>query len=92
MYIIISGGIVYSIGNAGLRYRRKYDINVFLSLCCALPFMVGVTFISVFLGGAVSDENYVSSGFAMSLIILSSVLISYFYGFLKPSFKIERMH
>ena len=83
MYIIISGGIVYSIGNAGLRYRRKYDINVFLSLCCALPFMVGVTFISVFLGGAVSDENYVSSGFAMSLIIPGFSTYFVFLWFLK---------
>ena len=82
IYIIISGGIVYSIGNAGLRYRRKYDVNVFLSLCKRL-LMAGVTCISVFLGGAVSDENYISSGFAMSLVIPGFSAYFVFLWFLK---------
>ena len=92
IYIIISGGIVYSIGNAGLRYRRKYDVNVFLSLCCALPFMAGVTCISVFLGGAVSDENYISSGFAMSLVIPGFSAYFVFLWFLKNKLRIGTMH
>ena len=66
---ILYGGTIYFIGNFGLRHRVKNDVVLMMGLCCFLPFVTGVVFISLYLNTTFVDSNFSAIGFSLISLI-----------------------